>query len=421
MRRIAWGLLLLFAFSVPWEFSLDLGEPVGDIARIVGLLLLLAAIPALLQAGRLRTPGPLQWLVLAFYLWVCCTSLWTVDQQATLTSMSSFFQKMIVVWLVWEFAGSPSDLRNLLCSIMGGSWVLALLTLADFVFSNATSQIRYAATGQDPNDVARFLDLGFPLAALLASCEARKLERWLALGYLPLGLMAVLLTGSREGLLAALAAGAGCALLLLRRARMTPISLLALPVLAVALWFTVPSETLERLGTITEQLQGSDLNQRWNIWQAGWDAFVRSPLFGSGAGSFVSAAGLAPIDTAHNTALSILVGGGLCGFFLAVAIVALSVWAAMQAHGPLRLAMLTSLVVWAMTSLVATVEENRFTWLLIALIALVGRLALEEPERLAACFPSDPTAPLAKRPCSQTSIMDGGLGAEESLDPPLRC
>ena len=28
MRRIAWGLLLVFVFAIPWEYSLDAGEPV---------------------------------------------------------------------------------------------------------------------------------------------------------------------------------------------------------------------------------------------------------------------------------------------------------------------------------------------------------------------------------------------------------
>ena len=71
MRRISWGLLLLFVFAIPWEYSVDLGEPLGNIARIAGLVLLLFAVPAVLQAGRLRNPGPLQWLVLALYLWIC--------------------------------------------------------------------------------------------------------------------------------------------------------------------------------------------------------------------------------------------------------------------------------------------------------------------------------------------------------------
>jgi O-antigen ligase len=160
-----------------------------------------------------------------------------------------------------------------------------------------------------------------------------------------------------------------------------------LPVIAAALGFTVPHETFERLATIPEQLQGGGLNQRWNIWTAGWHAFVRAPLFGTGAGSFVSAAGVDPLDTAHNTALSILAGGGLCAFFLAVAIVALAARSVLQTHGTLRLAMATTLLVWVITSLVATVEESRSTWLLLGLIALAGRLAVEEPESLAACFP----------------------------------
>ncbi len=57
MRRIAWVLLLLFAFAIPWEYSLDLGEPLGNVARIAGLLVLLAAVPAVLQAGRMRIAG----------------------------------------------------------------------------------------------------------------------------------------------------------------------------------------------------------------------------------------------------------------------------------------------------------------------------------------------------------------------------
>src|SRR5271157_3387680 len=70
----------------------------------------------------------------------------------------------------------------------------------------------------------------------------------------------------------------------------------------------------------------------------------------------------------------------------AVGIVALATRSAMQTHGPLRLALATALLVWIITSLVATVEENRTTWLLLALVALAGRLAVEEPQRLAACF-----------------------------------
>jgi O-antigen ligase len=195
---------------------------------------------------------------------------------------------------------------------------------------------------------------------------------------------------------------AGCGLLLMRgHARGVLAGTLTLPAIAALLWFTVPHEIFERLATIPGQLQGGDLNQRWNIWASGWHAFVQAPLFGSGAGSFVSAAGMAPLDTAHNTALSIAVNGGLCGLFLAMAILALAARSTICTHGPLRVAMATALLVWVVTSLIATVEESRTTWLLLALMALAGRLAGEEPQDLAVCFPDIGSAPkLAATPAS---------------------
>jgi len=395
MRHIAWGLLLLFAFAVPWEYSLDLGEPLGNIARILGLVVLLAAVPAVLQARRLRPPGAMQWLVLALYLWFCCTYFWTIEPVATLDKMRGYFQELMIVWLVWEFAESPEDLRLLMRAFIAGSWVLAALTLANFGSAEAmeANQIRFVAAGQDPNDVARYLDLGLPLAVLLANSERRWPARLLALGYLPLGLVAVVLTASRGGFLAAGLALAGCGLLLMRSHPKQALAWAgALPLLAGGLWFGVPHETLQRLATIPEQLQGGDLNQRWNIWEAGWRAFERAPIVGSGAGAFVSAAGTNPLDTAHNSVLSIAVGGGLIALTLAVAIVVLAARAAFVAHGPLKVALTTVLAVWVVASMVDTTEENRATWLLLGMIALAGRLAAEAPERLAECFWGDDSA-----------------------------
>jgi O-antigen ligase len=338
----------------------------------------------------------MQWLVLAFYLWFCCSYLWTIDPLATLEKLRGYFQEMMIVWLVWEFAESPRDLRALLRAFIAGSWVLAALTLANFssVEAIAAGQIRFVAEGQDPNDVARFLDLGFPLAALLVTSERRWPWRLLALGYLPLGVVAVVLTASRGGFMAAVIALAGCALILARsHARILLAGAIAVPVLAAGLWSTLPPGTFERLGTIPSQLEGGDLNQRWNIWTAGWHAFVQSPLVGTGAGSFASAAATNPRDTAHNSALSIAVAGGLIALFLAAGIVALAARSILATRGPLLLAFATVLLVWAITSLVDTVEENRATWLLLGLIGTAGRLAFEEPQRLEECFPAGSHGP----------------------------
>lgn len=383
MRRVAWSLLLVFAFAIPWEYSLDIGPPVGNIARAAGLVLLTAAVPAVLLAGRMRTPGALQWLVLGLFLWFCCSCFWSIETPATLDRLRGSFQVMMTVWLVWEFAGSAESLRDLLRAYVAGSWVLAALTLANLASPEAAGQIRFVAEGQDPNDVARFLDLGFPMAALLLDAEPGWAGKMLAFGYLPLGLVGVLLTASRGGTVAAVVALAGCGLVMVRgHVRGLLAGAVSLPAIAAGLWRLAPHETLQRIATIPEQLQGGDLNQRLNIWQAGWQAFVHAPFFGTGAGTFVYAARLAPEDTAHNTTLAVAVEGGIVALILGCAVVTVCAWSVMKTRGPVRMALGTALLVWVVTSLVATVELSRTTWLLMSLIALAGRLAEEEPGTL---------------------------------------
>ncbi len=401
MRRAAWSLLLVFVFAIPWEYSLDLGEPIGNVARVAGLLTLFAAILAVLQSGRIRTLGSFHILALALFLFFCCSYLWTADPTATLTKIRAWFQEMMVVWLVWEFAETPADLRNLLRAAVGGSWVLALLTLAAFRSPEAiaSGQIRFAAYGQDPNDLARFLALSFPFAALLFETDTRWLARLLALAFIPVGLFALLLTASREGLVAALIALAGSSVILLRgHTRRLFAAVFALPPVLAALWLIVPAGTLDRLATIPDQLRAGDLNQRVNIWTQGWRAFAHAPFLGSGAGSFVTAAHLAPIDTAHNTALSLLVA-----LSLAVALYGFALLSALHTTGALRIALVTALLVLAVTTLVATVEENRTTWLLLAIAILAGRLAAENPQSLAECFAA------SSRPNS--SVLIPAMGA----------
>jgi hypothetical protein len=411
MRRVTWALLLTFVFTIPWEYSLNLGEPLGHVARIAGILTLLAAVPAVLQQGRVRTLAAVQWLVLTIYLWLCASYFWTIAPDVTLEKIRGFFQELMVVWLVWEFAESSQDLRSLMRAYVAGAWVLALLTLGSLVSGgNAVDQIRFVAEGQDANDMARYLDLGLPMAALLLTCERRTIARVLAAGYLPLGVLAVLVTASREGFVAALIALSGCAVLLIRRyGRVVVGAVVLLPAIVLGLSLIVPHGTIERLSTIPEELNRGDLNQRWNIWDAGWQAFVHAPLVGTGAGSFVSAAGLNPVDTAHNTALSILADGGLVALFMAAIIAALVVRAVAQVRGPLQLALATALLGWMTTSLVATVEENRSTWLLIGMISVAARVTADDPRGVLRCFGQDGWRASADR---QKSDANAGVGAK---------
>ena len=387
MKQLTMVLLILFSFAVPWEYSLDLGEPLGNVARIVGILLLLAVAPLVLSRKGLRLPGVTQWLVLSLYVYFACSYFWTVDPVATLDKMRAYFQVMMIVWMIWEVADTAQDLRGLVRGFVAGCWVLAVLTVLDFAMGAIAEQARFAALGQDPNDVARFLDLGLPLATLLFATESRWWARLLAIGYVPLGLMAVLLTASRGGFSGALAALMGSAILLVMwRPGAASMVFVGLAMTSGALWLFVPLKSLDRLATIPEQLAGGNLNDRLNIWTAGWHAFTQAPWWGYGAGTFAAAARLAPEDTAHNTVMAVLVTGGLAGAAIFLGVVVAVCGALLRTSGLLRVALGTALAVLLITSMVGSVEENRITWLLFGVVALAGRLAVEEPRALDRVF-----------------------------------
>jgi hypothetical protein len=397
MRKLAWTMLVLLVFTIPWEGSLDFGEPVGTIARIAGVFLLLLSIPAMLQAGRMRTPGALQVLVLVYYLWLCCSFFWSIDSDATLDRMRGAFQVIMIVWLLWELAETPQDLRMLLRAYVAGAWVLSALTIANFFsvvsVSSAADQARFVAEGQDPNDVARFLGLALPMAGLLYDGESEWWGKLLALGYLPVGMLSVVLTASRGGFAGALLALAADALLLLRhRPARQRIAAVCIPVVLAAFAAFIPLETFQRLATLSQQLEGGDLNQRVNIWIVASHVLPQRPFFGAGAGTFVSAAGLSYIDTAHNTMLSLVIEGGIVSLLIAGMIVFLSARNVLRMEGPLRIGLGAALGTFLVSTLDATVEGNRSTWFLFGVIAFAARLATQQPSVLMQNFPAPAAA-----------------------------
>ncbi|HVZ85035.1 MAG TPA: O-antigen ligase family protein [Terracidiphilus sp.] len=379
MRAAARMLLWLFVFAIPWEYSLDFGPPWGNIARFIGLLTLAASLLAVLQAGGVRRLHAAHGLTLALFVWMCCSYLWSGDPATTLGKLPGYFQEMMIVWSVWELAEDADDLKLLLRAWLAGSWILAVLTLLNFawLFAAGGAQIRFVAVGQDPNDAARYLDLAFPVVALLLNGKQGWFWRWASWGYLLVGPLAVFLTASRGGVLEAAIALGGSAWVLWRpHRRIVLAALYAAPLAAILLVSVLPAGTLDRIASLGDYARIQDLNQRVNIWGAGWRAFLQSPFFGHGAGTFVSAAGLSSIDTAHNTALDIAVEQGIAGLMLAAAILAAAAATVAAMQGASRIAFGTLLAVWCLASMVGTEGESRMTWLLFAVIAFAGRLGI---------------------------------------------
>jgi O-antigen ligase len=366
-------LLAVYVFVLPWAYSLDLGAPWGNIARVTGLLALAAVILRFLEARSLPGSGAIPLLTLSFFLLTCISYFWSVDAESSAATIRGSFQKIMVVWMIWAVCERQRDLRMLLRATVAGMMMLAALTAFTLRSAQALleTEMRHAANGQDPNDVAHFLALGLPLAALLAVSEKTRLARWLAAATIPCTAMAILLTASRGGLIAATLALCFCLAMLMRSARRQTMAALALMLLAATVgWKAVHAGNLERLATIPEQLHGGDFNQRQQIWASGWEAFQAAPWLGSGAGGFTHAAHTAFNDTAHNTAMAISVNTGLAGLSIVLAIALCAMRSVMRLRAPEKIALAGSLLTCGVSSLVSTVEESRPAWLLLALIVL---------------------------------------------------
>ena len=97
-----------------------------------GSRVLLAAVPAVLQAGRLRTPGAMQWLVLAFYLWLCCSLLLVDCAGRDSWKRCGVLPRDDDCLAGVGVCGEPGGYAGLLRGYVAGSWVLAVLTLWSF-------------------------------------------------------------------------------------------------------------------------------------------------------------------------------------------------------------------------------------------------------------------------------------------------
>lgn len=329
MSSLANVLLLALAFVLPWEDSVVL-PGIGSVGRLFSMLLLAAAALALFVPGgiRLRRPSLFLLLALGFVLLSCASLLWSQDQSATLVQLGIRLQLFLLVFFIWQLVDSPKRRLAVMQAYVLGCWVAALNAVFNYLAGSEAVYQRYSATGTDPNEFATILALGIPMAWLLVLSGRHKRLFWPTLLYIPLAMFGVLLTSSRGGALVTLAALA-C----------IPLTIAALPRRRkAAVWFVAAlgigglvlagpqlvellGSSLTRLASTSRELSSGTLNERSEIWSAGFALFEGHPLLGVGAGAFPQA--VAPLvgmpKVAHNTFISVFVELGPLGLLLFVA------------------------------------------------------------------------------------------------------
>lgn len=267
---------------------------------------------------------------------------------------------------------------------------------------------RYVAGDFDPNDLAMTLTLAVPMAWYLGTVFQKRVLRLFCRAYLPLGLLAVGLTGSRGGMLTA---GVALMIVPLSMTKLTPGRLIAamitLAITATVAATYVPEKVVERLATTSSDISRLSFGGRFKFWVAGLEAFTQKPLMGYGTGGFVRA--IYPILgsvslVAHNSFISLLVEEGIVGLLLYVTMMLAVLGAVLRLpkfDRRFALLLLATLFV-AMSPL--TWEDRKPVWFILA--ALLGLSQATLPAR-ASPQGQAPASPPAGRPATEIRQRPG--------------
>lgn len=386
-NRLVFGLLCILVFTIPFDDIIML-PGFGTLTRLIGYAALLTAMLDVFSRGRFQSlRGTPTWVFL-FVGWAVLSVTWTSSFDSTLEKLTTIVRCLGLFWLLYEYADDEDRIAALLQAYVLGAWVCvggiahSLLSGQSLDDSGFT---RYVLSYLDPNELAVILAVGLPMAWYLALTRRSSPLRWLNILYIPVSLVAAVLTGSRGGIVSISAA-----FLLsmwgfptMTFGRKMGISLLA-ALFLVGASSVVPETSWMRFSTIPDEMTEGTLSYRTTLWAAGFEYLSESPLRGIGVGAFkhdvFARGGFFKPLVAHSTFLGVLFELGTIGFLLfAGAVISVFRRLRLVPLGDRRFFQFV-LITWMISGLTLTLEYRKVTWFLLG----VAAAAVVRPSWLAA-------------------------------------
>jgi O-antigen ligase len=361
----------LYRVRTWWEFSDPLAADVAVVA--VQLLVGVAGIAALCAAGRWRRVDRRMGVVaIALVAWMALGALWSADAGTTLR------ESVMVGVTMAAGIGAAVAVRER--TLVIASWVGIHLGLGWSAVLIATVQPgsqdmngEWTGVYFNPNSLAVVTAVGIFLSLLVALHLARHELRWVAFALTGAAVLADLWLISGTGALTPLfglviGLAVGGAAIIGRRwvgpngsrpidgGRVSAVVGVAVVTAGTVAWITRGS-WLSAVG------RTSNLTGRTDMWDVALEWFWKRPLVGQGyLGAWFdpafAAAQLAArgevLGTAHNSFIELLLGTGIVGFGLAIALFSL-VWVA---SGRRALGGRTTLAAWPLSAVVFVIIEN---------------------------------------------------------------
>jgi O-antigen ligase len=330
---VAYIFFWVFVFAIPWE-NVIVFPGLGTISKLLGIGAFGVTAARVLLSAKVRKLNSFYYVAFAYLCWVLLSASWAVNNTCSpvfgcpvRNTIDQYLQFFVMLWVLWEVTPTRSRLVNLLQAYVLGAYVAAGNTVYNYVIGASLKHAygRYAAEGFDPNDLGMLLALGLPMAWYISSVSSSSLQRWVNRGYFLVGVVAILLTGSRGALLATMVALSVVPWTLTYVRRSVRVAAVVMMIAAggLAMKF-VPEEIFQRLSTTTSEITEGSMNDRLQIWKAGIALVPARPLQGYGpAGWQMVLTHQQGIKGPHNTYLAILVDEGLIGLALFLALFAI--------------------------------------------------------------------------------------------------
>ncbi len=392
LTNVTWALVIfiLLQFVVAsLEISQDAIKAAG--ALVVGVWVLSQAVFPERRANGLAARQPLLTAaMILFILWAAMSLLWAGNKGAVTADLQRMVMNMALVPIVFAAVKTRRDVEWTVAAIAGGLILASALLIALY----GGSEQRLEGGEIDSNKLAAALVPGLLLSAVLATSGRSSLKR-LAFGVgAVVGVMALMMTLSRGGLVAMAVA---LAVLLVYGGRYRWKVAVSLFLLAVAAFlyfgFAVDADSRERVTSFGTGAREENDTGRPDIWRVGFEVVKDKPILGAGFGNYIYEAPrhlfeagyvrrsdliiVTPLP-AHNMYLHVLVDSGVVGLALFMVILTVPIVAAtravrrFEAQGDRRMELLGRVYVAGMIGLLAadvflSGQYDRILWLLLGL------------------------------------------------------
>jgi len=388
LRSIASVGLLVLIFTIPWENVVEFSS-LGTLSRVVGLGVGALWIVAVLATDRVRAPSPAVAAAFLFVVWGVVSLFWTVDVDATVARSITYIQLMLLVYVVWDLVLDREQFSRAVGAYLLGSWVtLGVLFYQAASFGLTGWDERFTIGTFQPDDLGLVLALCIPIAAYVAVNDPprfRPVMRFLGALYVPAALAGILLSGSRAALAAALPGVIYAGICWLRRAvgrRALTIGVLLAAVVVTAP--LIPTVTLQRVTTVSNDPIEGFLNGRGIVWREAYATFQAHPVIGVGSGAFrAKDAGRVARNSAgkvaHDFTLQFWAELGLIGWALFMTMLVLLLLSIARQPRWLRGLWLSTVLTWVIGASFYNFADRKQTWVLFALAMAAGSLLDRSP------------------------------------------